>query len=361
MKRAIPFIKYRFFAITISVLVIIAGVGLTIAQDGFNLGIDFQPGLRTQVHIDGANVDAETVRLLIDREIDGVQVISVGDPAEMNFMIRVQDDGDLDDFNAVMTERITNLLRQSYGAVEVLETAYVGPRFSQDLTGNAIWLVIGALGLILVYIWFRFRFAYAIASIVTLTHDVLIMLGVIGAFQLEVTTATIAAVLTIIGYSLNDTIVIFDRIRENENLLRETGYAQVIDTSITQSLTRTVITSLTTLLAVAAIYVFAVGEIQLFALNLMVGIVVGTFSSIFIASPVLLALANRQIKRNKALGAKGPKVAKVAGKEASAADAGAKSSNEVSFDQKKAVIEQMAQKRSSNKAGKSKAKKKSKK
>ena len=114
------------------------------------------------------------------------------------------------------------------------------------------------------------------------------MLVFIGAFQVEVSTATIAAILTIIGYSLNDTIVVFDRVRENEKIMRESGFETIINSSITQSLSRTLITSLTTLLAVVAIYVFATGTVQLFALNLVVGVIVGTYSSVFIASPVLL-------------------------------------------------------------------------
>jgi preprotein translocase subunit SecF len=198
-----------------------------------------------------------------------------------------------------MSERIATQLEEAFGAgsVETLSTNYVGPRFSADLTRQTIVLTSLALGLILVYIWFRFRLAYAVAAIVTLLHDVAIMLGFIGTFQIEVATATIAAVLTIIGYSLNDTIVIFDRIRENETLLRDSEFGIIVNTSITQSLSRTLITSLTTLLAVVAIFIFATGAIQDFALNLMVGIVVGTYSSVFVASPFLLSWQRRARRR----------------------------------------------------------------
>ncbi|AFG36312.1 protein translocase subunit SecF [Spirochaeta africana] len=352
MKRAIPFTKYRFAALVFSLLVITAGIAMTVSQGGFNLGIDFQPGLRMQVQLDGQNVTPEEVSAAV-RSLTDIQAVQVGDPADQSFMVRVQDDGDIADFSVVTAEQLLDLLKAAFGEVEVQETAYVGPRFSQDLTGNAIWLLIGVFGLILAYIWFRFRLTYAASAIVTLVHDVIVMLGVIGAFQLEVTTATIAAVLTIIGYSLNDTIVIFDRIRENETLLREAPHTQVIDTSITQSLTRTIITSVTTLLAVGAIYVFAVGEIQLFALNLMVGIVVGTYSSIFVASPALLVFT-KQKKKRRAKKAVQDGDAPAA---AAPAKAGSKTANEVSFAEKKAMIEQMAQKRSANKAGTGKPKK----
>ncbi|MFW5801008.1 MAG: protein translocase subunit SecF [Spirochaeta sp.] len=353
MKQAIPFLRYRFFAIGLSLLVIAAGIGVTVYHGGFNLGIDFQPGLRTQVQLqDTRNVTPEEVTSAISSVTD-IQAIVIGDPADQTFMLRVPDDGSRDDFSSAMGQELIDLLEDAFGEVEVLETAYVGPRFSQDLTGNALWLVIGAFGLILLYIWFRFKLTYAGSAIITLAHDVIVMLGVIGAFQLEITTATIAAVLTIIGYSLNDTIVVFDRIRENESLLRETSHAQIINTSITQSLSRTIITSLTTLLAVGAIYVFATGEIQLFAFNLLVGIVVGTYSSIFIASPVLEILARRRTVKRAAR--KNPGTAE-AGSVPSATKPST-SSSEVSFTERKAMIDQMAQKRSANKAGKSKPKK----
>ena len=153
-----------------------------------------------------------------------------------------------------------------------------------------MWLVVVALLLIMVYVGFRFRPEYSVAALVAVAHDVLVMIGVLGTFQLEVSTATIAALLTIVGYSLNDTIVIFDRVRENVSLMRDAGLRRVIDTSITQSLSRTLITSLTTLLAVVAIYVFATGPIQTFALAVIIGVIVGTYSSMYIASPIVLLL-----------------------------------------------------------------------
>ena len=145
-----------------------------------------------------------------------------------------------------------------------------------------------AFALIFVYILFRFRAAFAVGALLALIHDIAIMLGVLGTLQLEISTATIAAVLTIVGYSLNDTIVIFDRIRENDTLMRDADAELVINTSITQSLSRTLITSLTTLVAVLAIYLFSTSSIKTFALSLMIGVVVGTYSSMFVAAPTVL-------------------------------------------------------------------------
>ena len=186
---------------------------------------------------------------------------------------------------------IVDALGSKYGknSIIVKQSDYVGPRFSQSIGYQSVSLTAFALALILIYIWLRFKLAYAVSAISALIHDVLIMIGIIGTFKIEVNTATIAALLTIIGYSLNDTIVIFDRIRENNDLLKEKDFFKVVNISITQSLSRTIITSLTTLLAVIAIFLFGTGVIRIFALNLMIGVIVGTYSSIFIASPILLA------------------------------------------------------------------------
>ena len=305
MQRVIPFTKIRVIMAIVSIVVIVGGAAGVFLQGGFNLGIDFEAGLRQRIQVlpSVAEADTATVRDALS-ELGDVQVQEIGSPADQEFTIRVQDDGTIDQFSQVMSERIASLLQEEFGAsaVETLGTDYVGPRFSQDLTRQTILLTSLALGLILIYIWFRFRLAYAVAAIVTLLHDVVIMLGFIGTFQIEVATATIAALLTIIGYSLNDTIVIFDRIRENETLLRDSEFGIIVNTSITQSLSRTLITSLTTMLAVVAIFIFATGTIQDFALNLMVGIVVGTYSSIFVASPFLLSWQRRARQRARQKG-----------------------------------------------------------
>ena len=227
------------------------------------------------------------------------QVQVVGREALSEFMVRVSDpEGNKKD---EIELEIVKSLEKAFGdnTVVIKQSDYVGPRFSSSLASQSISLTLTALVLILLYIWFRFKLGFAVSAITALAHDVLIMLGFIGTFGLEVSTTTIAAVLTIIGYSLNDTIVVFDRVRENQTLLKGEKFDKIVNTSITQSLSRTIITSLTTLLAVVALYVFGTGAIEDFALNLIVGILVGTYSSIFIASPVLLGWTNT-VKRRKA-------------------------------------------------------------
>ena len=251
-------------------------------------------------------------------ELDNPQVQVVGTAFHQEYLVRVEDPtGDKKD---QLETDIRRLLEESFGngSVVIKSSEYVGPRFSQTLAQQSFSLTLLALVLILIYIWFRFQFGYAISAIVALTHDVLVMLGFIGATQLEVSTTTIAAVLTIIGYSLNDTIVIFDRIRENEGLLQGRDIEDIINTSITQSLSRTLITSLTTLLAVTALYTFGTGAIKDFALNLIVGIIVGTYSSVFVASPMLLGWRRSREKRQRIKRGLAPKATKAEVEEKSA-------------------------------------------
>ncbi len=255
----------------------------------YPLGIGSEP---SYVNIVGSRpVSIDRVRTAL-APLGNPQVQVVGKEALSEFIVRVSDS------DGTMKEKlegdITALLEKVFGAntVVIKQSDYVGPRFSNNLASQSVSLTLVALLLILAYIWFRFKLGFAVSAITALGHDVLIMLGFIGATGMEVSTTTIAAVLTIIGYSLNDTIVVFDRIRENQVLLKGDRLDNIINTSITQSLSRTIITSLTTLLAVTALYVFGTGSIQDFALNLIVGILVGTYSSIFIASPVLLSWTN---------------------------------------------------------------------
>lgn len=392
-NKIINFTRLRYYMFALSIIVILGGVIGIIANNGFNLGIDFQAGLSQRVQVAPAglsltytgpndvtlNVEGGVITVEV-RDANGIQnnkyaiadypavqdlgtalgkiagvnasvmngaaatsalttglglpytlsseatilnfanenrdnfvaidevrsalaslgssqVQIVGDDYLQEFQVRIQteSEGQKD----VLENEVTTLLENSFGAenIVVKQSDYVGPKFSAMLTSSSILLVVIALALILVYIWIRFQLGFAISALTALFHDVLVMLGFIAVFRLEVSTTTIAAVLTIIGYSLNDTIVVFDRIRENTALMKGTKYDKVINTSITQSLSRTLFTSLTTLLAVLPLYIFATGSIKLFALNLIVGVVVGTYSSIFIASPVLLSLVNQANKK----------------------------------------------------------------
>ena len=226
-----------------------------------------------------------------------------GAPGAQRYIVRTDliDGAEGEPDQRATEERIFELLADTFGAdrITIQQTDFVGPSFSRVLGEQAVWLVTVAFALIFVYILFRFRAAFAVGALLALIHDIAIMLGVLGTLQLEISTATIAAILTIVGYSLNDTIVIFDRIRENDTLMRDANFELVINTSITQSLSRTLITSLTTLLAVLAIYLFSTSSIKTFALSLMIGVVVGTYSSMFVAAPTVLLWRQVQMRRRR--------------------------------------------------------------
>ncbi|MDA3939010.1 MAG: protein translocase subunit SecF [Spirochaetia bacterium] len=286
----------------------IPGFSIELIASGASSSTDLTSGLSYPLSItadtsyinivgnDSSSVSIDKVRSSLSG-LGNPQVQVVGNEDLSEFMVRVSDpEGSKKDEIEIA---IVNYLEKAFGAntVVIKQSDYVGPRFSSSLASQSVSLTLAALALILLYIWFRFKLGFAVSAISALAHDVLIMLGFIGTFGLEVSTTTIAAVLTIIGYSLNDTIVVFDRIRENQTLLKGEKFETIVNTSITQSLSRTIITSLTTLLAVVALYVFGTGSIKDFALNLIVGIFVGTYSSVFIASPVLLGWTNTAQRR----------------------------------------------------------------
>jgi preprotein translocase subunit SecF len=248
-------------------------------------------------------VTIDQIRPLV-ADLNDPEIKAIGEAADQEFVIRVQQSGDVEDkqFSKNMHDKIVAEFEGKFGKASVIdkETEYIGPSLAQKIWQNTGVLIFVVMILILIYIWFRFKMAYAISAIIALIHDVTIMFGLISLFQIEFSTVTIAAVLTIFGYSLNDTIVVFDRIRENMKLMKESDLQTVINTSITQSLSRTIITSLTTLLAVLALYIFASGSIRVFALNMIFGVIIGTYSSIFTASPIYLAITNGRLKRKAA-------------------------------------------------------------
>ena len=225
-------------------------------------------------------------------EMDGLNVQTLGERNDGIFQIKVKvGEGET---QQSLDEDIRRALAPIAAADEIviLQSDFVGPKFSSTLLSSSLRAVLIAVVLILIYIWIRFRFAYALSSIIALVHDVIMMFAFILIFRLEVSSTTIAAVLTIIGYSLNNTIVIFDRVRENVLQLKGGDVDDLIVLSIRESLTRTVITSLTTLFAVIPLAILSTGSIRLFAINLIWGVIVGTYSSNCIA-PYFLHLLHK--------------------------------------------------------------------
>lgn len=238
-----------------------------------------------------ADVRTEDVRSALS-EMDGLNVQTSGERNDGIFQIKVKvGEGET---QQSLEEDIRRALAPIAAADEIviLQSDFVGPKFSSTLLSSSLRAVLIAVVLILIYIWIRFRFAYALSSIIALVHDVIMMFAFILIFRLEVSSTTIAAVLTIIGYSLNNTIVIFDRVRENVLQLKGGDVDDLIVLSIRESLTRTVITSLTTLFAVIPLAILSTGSIRLFAINLIWGVIVGTYSSNCIA-PYFLHLLHK--------------------------------------------------------------------
>ena len=286
----IDFMGKKGVAVTLSSLVILIGIVSILIHGGLKYGIDFAGGTLVQLKFKNPPV-IEDVR-------DGLKTIGLGDSEIQEFgskshiLIRVErSEAKLEEVGA----RIKNSLSGKYSAEEIVieRVEMVGPKVGKDLREKAILSIIYAIIGIVIYISWRFEFQYAIAAIIALIHDVMVTMGVFSVVDKEFTLVIVAAFLAIIGYSLNDTIVIFDRIRENMRRRGKKGQVEVINTSINQTLSRTILTSGTTLLVVVALFLLGGEIIHDFSFALMVGVFVGTYSSIFIASVFLVYWANR--------------------------------------------------------------------
>ncbi len=290
----IDFIGKRKIALAISGLMIIASLGL-LAFKGLNFGIDFTGGTLVEVKFVKAPSIADVRSALSPKGYGNAVIQEFGSPEEI--LIRVQNrEGEK---SSTISTAILGGLNESFGAdaVEMRRVEYVGPQVGKELTRAGIMAVLIAMLAILAYVTIRFEFRFALGADAALLHDITIVLGLFALTGKEFTLPVIAALLTVIGYSLNDTIVVFDRIRENLAANRKRKKPEdevvVVNTSINQTLARTLMTSLTTLLVVAALFFLGGEVIHDFAFALIAGILVGTYSSIYIASPVMLSLAGR--------------------------------------------------------------------
>lgn len=249
--------------------------------------------------------DAEPVNIADVRRalssLGSVSVQNLGQPKERKFLIRVEDKGTEADFAKLTAERISAAMQAAFGEgqISISRTDYVGARFSKNLTDQAAMLLVLTLLLILLYVSIRFRFQYAAGAVLAILHDGLIMVAFIVWLRMEFNTTTIAAIMTILGYSINDTIVIFDRIRETLRLYPDSSFKDNMNRAISETLSRTFITTLTTMLAVISLFLFTTGTMKDFALALLIGMISGTYSTIFIASSFVLFWENRVKKNSK--------------------------------------------------------------
>jgi preprotein translocase subunit SecF len=288
----IDFLGKRKIAGMISGAVILAGLVSIVLHGGPLYSIDFEGGTEIQV-LFSESTDVEAVRSALSE-------IGYGDAAIRSF-------GNEDEFlihvkTATKSEDQVNEIREALasihgGSYEIRRLETVGPKIGKELRGDMISAVLIAMAGIVIYISIRFQFMYAIGALVALTHDVLITLGLFSLLNMEISLSVLAAFLFIVGYSLNDTIVVFDRVRENAKEKRHDSFMSVLNISLNQTLNRTVITSMTTLTVVLILLFFGGEVIKPFAFALTIGLVVGTYSSIFVASPVVLAWDENQKKK----------------------------------------------------------------
>lgn len=230
-----------------------------------------------------AAIDSDDIREAISR-FPSAAVQVLGNPENRAFQIRLRDDGTDPNASATLREGLSDALSDAFGKdnIVLISTDFVGSQFSKTLASQAVWLVLGTLLLIMAYATIRFRWDFAIGAVLAIMHDSLIMIAFIVFTRMEFNSITIAAILTIIGYSINDTVVVFDRIRENMKLHPELKTVDILDLSQTEVLGRTIITTVTTLLAVFSLFFFTTGDMKNFALALIVGMTSGVYSTIFI-------------------------------------------------------------------------------
>lgn len=285
----IDFLGLRWYAAALSMVVIVAGL-LMIAARGLPLGIDFSGGTIVIVQFP-ETVSVDTIRSALDAVSDEKVVQSYGDPADHEILIRLPQITDNEEGTSLeqgSTAVVDALQAADLGDFEVINTEIVGPVIGAQLQRRGIYATLASLGGILVYIAFRFRFSFAVGAVVAVFHDILVALAFLTFFGYELSLNVVAALLTITGYSVNDTIVIYDRVRENLRFMRRDGLPEVINTSINQTLSRTIITTATTGLAVLSLFLFGGEVLRGFSFTMLVGIISGTYSTIFVASAIAL-------------------------------------------------------------------------
>ena len=274
------FLRKKTIAMIFSLALIILSLGSFVTQ-GLNWGIDFSSGYIVQLKFN-QDLDINNIRNnFIDNGVNDSVIQYFGSNQEI--IIKLQEDSNFNE------ESINNFLintLQDY-SFEIIKLEFVGSQIGSELREKGEWAMLVAILSILIYIGFRFEFLYGIGAIIALIHDVLITLGIFSIFQLQFDLSVLSALLAVIGYSLNDTIVVYDRIRENSTLIHEEDFTKILNVSINQTLSRTIITSLTTLFVLTSLLILGGAAVQYFALAMIIGIFIGTYSSIYIASSSL--------------------------------------------------------------------------
>jgi len=283
---AIPFTKYRNIAVALSTLVNLAVLVLLITK-GPNMGVDFAGGTVVQLKFQQKVSIADIRRTLTPIGLGDSVIQDFGETSSNEFLVRLERTAiEL----GALGEKIRGALAAQFGEkqVEIRRIESVGPKVGKELRERATWSVIAATVMMGVYIWFRFELRFGVGAVIALIHDVLVTIGALVLAQYEFDLTIVAALLTIVGFSVNDTVIVCDRIRENMRKSKRVGLEMVINTSINETLSRTIITTGTALLVLVALFVLGGAVIRPFAFALLVGFFSGVYSTIFIASPVIL-------------------------------------------------------------------------
>jgi len=285
-NSSFPFLNLFKFGFVFSAILIVLSVGSFLYQ-GLNLGIDFQGGILIEAKSKQGSADVQRLRSeLGEMSFGEVSIQLFG--AEDEVLIRIQKQKGDEQAQVQVIKEVNAMILDGY---TVRRTEFVGPTIGAELTQKGILAVVSALVAIMIYIWFRFEWQYSIAAILALSHDVISTIGFFSLTSFEFNLATIAAILTIAGYSINDTVVVFDRIRENFRRYKSWEQNDIINKSLNETLSRTVMTSVTTALALIAIMAFGGPVLRDFAAAMLWGVLIGTYSSIFIAAGVLTYVA----------------------------------------------------------------------
>ena len=305
-ETKIDFIGKRRITFIISIVVILTGIVSLVINKGPKYSIDFTGGVAIELDLtpvaeNAQPINIQTIRDLLNSEgVSGAEIQAIRGMDKKNLVL-IKTKVESGEVDKVSNQIIDAVKREFPGNVNpstlIRLQEEVGPRIGGELKEKAILAIFWALLGIIIYIWWRFEFTFGLAAVAALVHDVIITIGIFSIFGKEISLPIVAALLTIVGYSLNDTIVVFDRIREDLRVFRKESYASVINHSINETLSRTIITSLTTFVVVFCLYLFGGSVIHDFAFALLIGVVVGTYSSIFIASPLMVEhFQNKQKK-----------------------------------------------------------------
>ena len=279
----INFMRFRKIAITISLVLFVGSIG-SIFTKGLSLGLDFSGGTLVEIQYEDS-VDLQKIRgVLSENGYEDFQVVNFG--SSLDVLIKIADQPG----NSSLGDQIFALLSSNDFEGELKRIEFVGPQIGSELRDQGGLGMLVALGMILLYVAFRFQYKFALGAVAALGHDVVIILGLFSIFAWDFDLSVLAALLAVIGYSLNDSIVVSDRIRENFRSERALGSEALINLSLNQTLSRTVITSLTTLLVLFALFFFGGEAVRGFSLGLIIGVLIGTYSSLYIVTTILISL-----------------------------------------------------------------------